>query len=73
MNGMKKTRIASGLTQTDVAKELGLNQSTVSMWETGTSMPNPRLLPEIAKLYHCTVDELLAESPPEEQEKVAPA
>jgi transcriptional regulator with XRE-family HTH domain len=52
-------REASGLKQVDVARRLGIKQSTVSMWETGTSRPRVTMLPLIAKLYGCTVDALL--------------
>jgi Predicted transcriptional regulators len=59
---IKKYRLRAGLTQAELAEKMGYErQSTASMWETGDSMPNPRLLPEIAKLYNCTVDELLAD------------
>jgi transcriptional regulator with XRE-family HTH domain len=53
------------LTQIQVAKELGISNTTVSMWETGNALPSAKLLPKIAALYNCTVDELLKESAPE--------
>jgi len=61
MNRFKEARIRAAIKQGNVAKELGVRQSTVSMWETGNNMPRAELLPKIAKLYNCTVDELLRE------------
>lgn len=49
------------LTQTEVAKMLGVSQSTVSMWESGESKPRTEKLVALARLYKCTVDDLLKE------------
>jgi DNA-binding XRE family transcriptional regulator len=38
---------------------LGVDQSTVHLWEVGKTNPRAALLPKIAQLYHCTVDDLL--------------
>lgn len=54
-------RKKSGLSQTTVSEKLGVAAAAVSQLETGTTFPNPRRLPGIAKLYGCSVDELLAE------------
>ena len=53
-------RTKAGLSQAAVAEELGISAASVSYWESGKTMPDPRKLPTIAKLYGCTVDELLA-------------
>lgn len=50
-----------GLTQAQVGEKFNLHQSTVHLWEIGKTRPRAALLPKIAKLYGCTVDELLAE------------
>lgn len=52
-------RKEAGLTQMQVAKALGVSDAAVCQWEKGETMPNGKRLPEIAKLYGCTVDELL--------------
>ena len=54
-------RKAAGFTQNDLAEALGVGQSTVAMWETGQAYPRAALLPKIAQVLGCTVDELLAE------------
>lgn len=52
-------REKAGLTQKQVATELGIDQSAVSFWERGICNPRAALLPKIAKLYGTSVDELL--------------
>lgn len=51
-----------GLTQQEVATRLGIDQSTVCLWETGKTKPRSSQLPKIAEMYNCTVDELLADT-----------
>jgi len=48
-----------GLTQTQVAAALGLTPSAIAKWETGIANPSVRVLPKLARLYGCTVDDLL--------------
>lgn len=52
-------RKKAGLSQQYVAQQLGITPVAVSNWETGRAMPRSYLLPHIAELYGCTVDELL--------------
>ena len=49
------------LSKADVAKKVGVDQSTVCLWETGKTKPRASILPTIAALYGVTVDELLAD------------
>lgn len=60
--GFKKAREKSGLTQQEVASRLGIDQSAVCQWETGKTKPRASLLPKVAAIYGCTLDELLADS-----------
>lgn len=55
-------RERAGLTQAEVAKTVGVDQSAVSLWERGKTSPRAALLPELARLYGCTVDDLLGRS-----------
>lgn len=50
-----------GMTQNEVAKALGVNQSAVSFWESGRNQPRGKQMVKLAKLYGVTVDELLRE------------
>lgn len=54
-------REKSGLTQREVAEQIGVDQSAVSFWETGKTLPRAALLVKLANLYKCTVDDLLKE------------
>jgi transcriptional regulator with XRE-family HTH domain len=52
-------RKKAGLTQAAAAEKLGIAAASVSQWETGKTLPETERLRDIAKLYNCTVDELL--------------
>lgn len=57
--GLKEARKRAGLTAKDVALSLGVTFQNVYNWENGSYLPPAKRLPELAKLYGCTVDELL--------------
>ena len=52
-------RLRAGLLQDDAAKVIGVDRSTVAAWELGRTYPRADKLPDIAKLYGCTIDELM--------------
>lgn len=56
---LKEMRKRAGLTARDVALEMGVSFQNVYNWENGSYLPPTKRLPEIARLYNCTVDELL--------------
>ena len=60
MNVFRLYRGTTGMTQEGVSEALGVERSTVAKWETGNALPRAELLPEIAKLYGCTIDALLS-------------
>lgn len=49
-----------GLSQMDVAKEIGVDQTTVHLWETGKTKPRVETLMKLASYFNVTVDELLS-------------
>lgn len=57
--GIASKRRQLGLSQSDLAKMLGVDQTAVHNWEKGKSMPAAKRLPAIAKILNCTVDDLL--------------
>ena len=59
--GFRKARQDAGMTVAQVTKALSVSDAAVYQWETGVTMPTGKRLIEIAKLYRCTVDELLKE------------
>ena len=52
-------RKAAGMTQDDLAAKLGVSAQAVSKWENDISCPDIQLLPTLAQVLGCTVDELL--------------
>lgn len=55
----RKLREKAGLRQLDVSEKLGVTRSTVAKWETGETLPRASLLPDIAKIFDCSIDDLL--------------
>ena len=56
---LQKLRKQNGLTQEQLAEQLGVARRTVSRWETGSNMPDLDLLMEMADLYQVELRELL--------------
>jgi len=49
----------AGLTQVEVAKKLGVSQSTLSGFEDGSREPRAGAIVTMVNLYGCSFDELL--------------
>ena len=60
MNGFEYCRLRAGLTQEAVSHELNVAQGTVCNWETGRVFPRKDKIPELARLYKCSIDDLFA-------------
>lgn len=56
---LRELRERANLRQVDVARKLSVDQAAVSKWENGVNPPLPKYRKRLAKLYGCTVDELL--------------
>lgn len=52
-------RKEQGLTQLQLAEKLGITDRAVSKWETGKSLPDASLMPELCKLLKITINNLL--------------
>ena len=59
--GLAKARKEKGLTQSVASDTLLVDRSTISKWETGEAFPRAEMLPKIAELYGCTIDDLFKE------------
>lgn len=59
--GMKEARKRAGLTAREVALAMGVSFQNVYNWEAGSYLPEAAKLRDLAKLYCCTVDELLSD------------
>lgn len=60
-NNLRKLRLEKNLTQEQVADFLSVSAQSVSRWECGTTLPDVLLLPEIARTFEVTVDDLFKE------------
>ena len=56
---LKALRKEQGISQEKLAQYLNISFQAVSKWETGVTTPDISLLPDIARFYGITVDELL--------------
>jgi transcriptional regulator with XRE-family HTH domain len=56
-------RKAAGLSQGELARALGVPQSSIGYWETASKPPRSDILPKLAKLLGVRVEELLGTSP----------
>lgn len=52
-------RKAHNMTQMELSDKLGISFQAVSNWERGNTMPDISKLPELADIFHISVDELL--------------
>ena len=59
MNRIKELRIEAGLTQSELAARLGLNQTAVGKYERGQLEPSIATLKALSTLFECSIDYLL--------------
>ena len=64
---MEKLRIRPirermGISQLQLAVELGVNQTAVSQWERGAAFPACEKLPALAEALACTIDDLFSDT-----------
>ncbi len=58
-NRISRLRKEHGMSQETLAEKIGISPQAVSKWENDQSCPDISLLPQLAKLFDVTVDELL--------------
>ncbi|MBQ6371701.1 MAG: helix-turn-helix transcriptional regulator, partial [Oscillospiraceae bacterium] len=56
---LKNLRRERGITQEQLAEELGVSGRTISRWETGSNMPDISLLVEIAGFFDVSIPEII--------------
>ena len=66
---IKIRRLRADISQSKLAKQIGVSQSHLCNVENGRLSPSLRLLLSLRRLLGCTIDELLAEIDVEQQEK----
>lgn len=53
-------RKEKGLTQMQLAEKLNITNRAVSKWETGKSLPDLSIMPQVCEIFDITVNELLS-------------
>lgn len=56
---IKQLRLEKKLTQQALAEQLGINQTSLSKIECGTSTPDALLLADLSRFFHVTTDYIL--------------
>ena len=69
---ISELRKEKGITQEELAERLGVSPQAVSKWENDLSCPDIMLLPELAKLFDVTIDELFSVAPTKKTELLSP-
>lgn len=77
MNRLKQLRLENGYkSQQDLAAVLFVNQTAVSQWERGVTIPNNQMLIKLSKMYGVSIDYLLGTSnerlPPDSRQRKEP-
>lgn len=63
---IRELRQMRDMTQAQLAKAMNLKSpSTVTMWESGDRKPSSEILPRLARVLGCTVDDLYIHNPPD--------
>lgn len=58
LEGLAPRRKAAGMTQAQLAAALDVERSALSLWEIGINWPSARILPAMADLLLCSIDDL---------------
>lgn len=56
---IKTLREQKGITQAELAKQLGITRSSVNAWEMGISVPSTQYIVELAYIFRVSTDYLL--------------
>ena len=59
MTNIERFRWKNCLNQTELARQVGVTPATVSAWERRKAFPNSRILPKLAAVLHCKMEELV--------------
>ncbi|MGN0155684.1 MAG: helix-turn-helix domain-containing protein [Lachnospiraceae bacterium] len=65
-----KLRRKKGITQEALAEFIGVTKTSVSKWETGTTMPDIQILPILASYFGVSIDELIGYTPMLSREQI---
>lgn len=71
MTLLRRRRVLEGLTQSQLARRIGVSQAAVQSWEAGRFDPSPRHIKRLAKALAVTTDELIQIINPDREMAVA--
>ena len=66
LHNIRVLRERIGFSQQQVAEAVNVSQQAVARWENGLAKPRADLLPKLAALFGCTIDDLFRQ-PEQEQ------
>ncbi len=69
-NKLRSLRTAKGVTQEQLAEELGVSAQAISKWERGATAPDISLLPELSVYFGVSIDELFGLTEEKEYERI---
>jgi transcriptional regulator with XRE-family HTH domain len=58
---LRSLREVTGLSQRELARQLGVHHSNLGYWEKSGNLPGSDVLPQLAKILGITVEDLLSE------------
>lgn len=61
MNRIRELRQKKELSQEELARLLGVDRSAVAKWETGSNYPRVEKMMAMARIFGCSLDELMNE------------
>ena len=61
---IRELRQQKGITQAQIAAMMKVQRNTVSQWETGCRNPASSILPQLADILGCTIDDLYERDSP---------
>lgn len=59
MEGLKKKRLAAGLSRRDLAGKINTSPVSVFRWEKGMAFPRRKKLQKLAEIFKTTIDGLM--------------
>lgn len=71
MRLLKRVRLEKGFSQTKLACRLGVDNSAVSLWESGAQLPAPKNIPKLARVLGISTKRLVSILQPDDEESIA--
>lgn len=59
-NFIRYRRHSLGLTQDDIAVQLGIDRAAVAQWESGKTLPRSSRLIELSQILQCSVADIIS-------------